>query len=419
MGLFKSKLTRTVSLLSSVAFIIMGFVLSGIISQHIATDAINAKIEAINFALDIAVESSQIQNELAKEQETASDQLLLTHLNASLNVSGASDFIVWENQGKEVLRKIPATSFMPTAPTAEFSDAGFERILAHSIIQDAGQTGSKSLKIDAMVAVPTSEKRFFITVLFPFQEVQKHQTMLNRNIAAAIGGGLFLLYILLLRVLTDTSRTLIQQKDALGVKNRELEDAYARLNTSFHSTVHALADAVDARDPYTAGHVDRVMTYSAAMGKALGLQADEQQQLVLAAQLHDIGKIGISDAILLKPGKLTLDEYEIIKSHPAIGVGILKNVPDLASILPGVLHHHERYDGKGYPYGLENGKIPVIAKIIAVADSYDAMTTNRPYRLAMSHEDAVKELGKNRNVQYDPDIVDTFLRILHENREVL
>ena len=144
----------------------------------------------------------------------------------------------------------------------------------------------------------------------------------------------------------------------------------------------------------------------------MGLSEKALADLTLASQLHDIGKIGIPDAVLLKPDRLTVDEYDIIKKHPAIGVGILKNVPDLQPILLGVLHHHERHDGKGYPEGLDDGQILDMAKIIAVADSYDAMTTNRPYRSAMSHEQAINELELNRNKQFDPAVVDAFLRTL-------
>ena len=412
MGIFKSELIRIVSILSSVAFVVMGFILSAFISRHIATDAINGKIDTTNAALDIAVESCQLQYSLEHEKGFPPANLMLTHLNASLNASGASDYKVWDEHGNQISQKLTGSSFSFQMPAGEVSDGASKRTLSHSIVAADGDAAQKSLRIDALVYYPKSGQTLLVTVLFPYQEIQMHQAMLNRDIAMTIGGGLFFLYILLLRVLTNTSRTLISQKDDLDVKNRELVTAYDRLNATFHATVHALADAVDARDPYTSGHAGRVMTYSSAIGNEMGLSEKALAELILAAQLHDIGKIGIPDALLLKPGKLTVDEYDIIKKHPAIGVGILKNVPDLQPILPGVLYHHERHDGKGYPDGLDDGKIPDTAKIIAVADSYDAMTTNRPYRVAMSHEQAISELELNRNTQFDPSVVDAFLRTL-------
>ena len=412
MGIFKSELIRKVSILSSVAFVAMGFILSVFISRHIVMDAINGKIDTVNFALDIAVESCRLQYDFDHGKGSSPANLMMTHLNASLNASGASDYKVWDEQGNQISQKLTGSSFSFQMPAGEVSDVTSKRTLSHSIVAADGDTAQKSLRIDALVYYPNSDQTLLVTVLFPYQEIQMHQNTLNINIAMAIGGGLFLLYILLLRILTSTSQTLIRQKDDLDVKNRELVTAYDRLNATFHATVQALADAVDARDPYTSGHAGRVMTYSSAIGREMGLSEKALAELILAAQLHDIGKIGIPDAVLLKPDKLTVDEYDIIKKHSTIGVGILKNVPDLQPILPGVLYHHERHDGKGYPEGLDDAQILDMAKIIAVADSYDAMTTNRPYRSAMSHEQAINELDQNRNTQFDPSVVDAFLRTL-------
>ena len=410
MKILKSELILKVSILSMVAFIIMGFVLSETISRHVANDAVNGKVETIIFAIDSAVAYSKNQNNHEKDKDAKGEIQLLPYLQASLMMSGATDFIIWDGQGNEVIRRMPASTFSYTGPNMTYSNKTPGSIVSHTVLPENSQNGNKVLRIDAIAFAASSDETYFVSTLFPYSDIQMHQKMLNRNIAAAIGGGLFLLYLLLVRVLMKTSWTLIQQKGKLDVKNQELETAYKRLNVSFNATVHALADAVDARDPYTAGHVDRVKAYSLAIGKEIGYSGKALKNLVLAAQLHDIGKIGIPDAILLKPGKLSSEEYDVIKKHPAIGTSILKNVPDLQAILPGILHHHERYDGKGYPYQLDDGKIPEIAKIIAVADSYDAMTTNRPYRFAMTREEAREELIRNRCLQFDPDVVDAFIR---------
>lgn len=169
----------------------------------------------------------------------------------------------------------------------------------------------------------------------------------------------------------------------------------------------SLASTIDAKDEYTNGHSNRVSMYSIAIARAANCFSEkEMETLVHASLLHDIGKIGISDAIIRKPGRLSDEEYEAIQNHPLIGWNILKNV----SMLPGISWvarwHHERYDGRGYPDGISGDAIPVMVRIVSIADSYDAMTSNRSYRKAMSNDVAIKELLKARGTQFDPHLVD-------------
>ena len=192
---------------------------------------------------------------------------------------------------------------------------------------------------------------------------------------------------------------------ATAIENARL---YDRLKETFHSLVHALAETIEKRDPYTGGHTKRVMNYSLAIGKELGLSDIETENLKLAAILHDIGKIGIRDNILLKSVGLTDEEYAVIKMHTVYGKEVLNHIKNLKDIIPGVLYHHERYDGKGYPEGLKGDEIDIIARIIAVADVFDAMTTDRPYRKALSLGTAIEELEKNAGTQFDPEVVNAF-----------
>ncbi|HOO55291.1 MAG TPA: GAF domain-containing protein [bacterium] len=195
---------------------------------------------------------------------------------------------------------------------------------------------------------------------------------------------------------------------ASAIENARLFDS---LRDSYLNTIQALSMAIDAKDRYTHGHSQRVSEISMMIGREMGLKADSLELLEYAADLHDIGKIGISEVIIGKKTKLTVDEYEIIKTHPLVGETIIEPVPFLQDARPVIRHHHERYDGFGYPDGLKGQEIPLLARIIHIADAYDAMTSDRPYRRALSHEDAIEEVKKHSGTQFDPKVVQSFLRI--------
>ncbi len=198
---------------------------------------------------------------------------------------------------------------------------------------------------------------------------------------------------------------------AVAIENAKL---YNELKETFYEIVFALADTIEKRDPYTGGHTKRVMDYSIAIGKEMGLDKGEMERLKLTAILHDIGKIGIRDIVLLKEGKLTDEEYAIIKAHTIYGAEILQHVKKLDVILPGVKYHHEKFDGTGYPEKLKGKEIPLIARIIAVADTFDAMTTDRPYRKGLSFETALSELKSEAGKQFDPIVVASFIKVFEK-----
>ncbi|CAK9005996.1 Cyclic di-GMP phosphodiesterase TM_0186 [Durusdinium trenchii] len=174
--------------------------------------------------------------------------------------------------------------------------------------------------------------------------------------------------------------------------------------------VRAMVNAVDAKDPYTCGHSDRVALMSRQIAREMGLAPKTCEEIFLAGLLHDIGKIGVPDNVLLKPGRLTDEEYEQIKQHPVIGYKVLQHLDKISYVLPGVLHHHESVDGTGYPSGLAGDEIPLQARILAVADSFDAMTSDRPYRKGMPFEKAESIIRENAGKQWDADVVDAFFR---------
>lgn len=175
--------------------------------------------------------------------------------------------------------------------------------------------------------------------------------------------------------------------------------------------VGALVEAVEAKDPYTRGHSERVQAISVDLGRELGMAADELDSLSWAALLHDVGKVGVPDAVLCKPGRLTEDEYTFIKMHAERGCEILSHIRRLHHVLPAVRHHHERIDGQGYPAGLAGSAIPLAARVIAVADTYEAMTSSRAYRPGKPHEVAAAELVRVAGSQLDADVVAAFGRV--------
>ena len=197
-----------------------------------------------------------------------------------------------------------------------------------------------------------------------------------------------------------------------------LENArlYARLQRTFVETVTAFADAVERRDPYTGGHLHRVVAYSLLLGHELALADAELERLRLGATLHDIGKIGIPDGVLLKPGPLDPPEAEIMRRHTVDGAAIVARIESLRPLVPIVRSHHERLDGNGYPDGLTAERIPLPARIVAVADTFDAMTTSRPYRRALVAETAAAEIRRVTGSHLCPDVVGAFNRLYDSGR---
>lgn len=197
----------------------------------------------------------------------------------------------------------------------------------------------------------------------------------------------------------------------------ELITQQKRIKTLYVQTVLALSEAVDAKDRYTSGHSKRVAEYARMIAARMGKSKEEQEDIYYAGLLHDIGKIRIPDEIINKPGKLTDEEYDIIKIHPVAGYNILKGISDDGYISSSAKHHHERYDGKGYPSGLAGNDIPESARILGVAESYDAMASNRSYRKALPQEVVRSEIEKGKNTQFDPVVADIMLNMIDEDKE--
>lgn len=198
----------------------------------------------------------------------------------------------------------------------------------------------------------------------------------------------------------------------LEEKMAELIELNAKLKELFLNTVKALSSAIDAKDPYTMGHSSQVQRHVIAIANEMNFPPDEKNLMGIIGLLHDIGKIGIKDGVLSKPGVLEQDEWEQIKKHPSIGSEIIKHIDMFDDVSEIILYHHERYDGKGYPYGLKGKQIPLKSRILSVADAFDAMVSKRPYRDSMPREKAIMEIQSGSGSQFDPDVVASFLRVL-------
>ncbi len=215
-----------------------------------------------------------------------------------------------------------------------------------------------------------------------------------------------------LLLLIESGLKSVDQMHIISKINQELQEKNEELEKAYLDTIEILRYTVEAKDPYTSGHSDRVADYSVLIGTKMGLDEDSLHTLKIGGLFHDIGKIGIPDSILLKETKLDTEEYSQIKNHPSIGVHILGDAKIFKDIIPIVKHHHERYDGKGYPSQLAGEDIPILARIAAMSDAFDAMTSKRTYRDAMPLKVVISEIEKNSGTQFDPKVAEVFLDIL-------
>ena len=220
-------------------------------------------------------------------------------------------------------------------------------------------------------------------------------------------------------LLIESALKSVEQVKTIRKINLELHESNQKLQEAYMGTVESLRLAVDAKDTYTKGHSDRVAYYSRMIAKEMGFDENEQERIYIGGLFHDIGKIGVPDSILQKPDKLTDEEYSEIKNHPLIGAQIISAATIFEDILPIVKHHHERFDGRGYPSKLSGKDIPIYARIAAIADAFDAMTSDRQYRKGLSFEQAINEIIKNYDIQFDGEIARKFVDIIQKQRETV
>ncbi len=414
----KYSLVKIFTFYSFITFLLTGIILSIIISDHIKDSNFKNLIETTQSSIDIITENILDESDFKSIITGAKKTNVEDNLNKIMSIYMPRS-IMLVNKGNEVI----LSSQLPNETSKSIDFNMINKISNHnkayyiSDIYDIRSNNNNNLSIKVSVFdiyLPVKYNNNYVGVLIlqiPELVINSHVYMLLKAIVATISGGLLILFLLLTRIISTVSKTLEKQNVEFIKHKDEIEKAYKKLDESYRSTVYALSTAVDARDSYTSGHSQRVAIVSILIGKTLELSEEELMKLEYAALFHDVGKIGIPDSILLKDGKLTENEYEIIKIHPEMGVNILSSIDFLADVLPIIKHHHENFIGNGYPDQLKGEDIPLGARIIAIADTYDAMTSNRPYRKKISHDAAVEEIVRCKGYQFDNTIVVAFLEI--------
>lgn len=408
----KISLFKRFTVYSLIAFIITGTVLGLFISNHIKNDKIQNVKDITLLTLDTLIKPEFTPNEFEGPLSQSKVDSLNQKFDRIMKSNNIIGIKIWNKKGNILYSDNQNQIGKSLVINEDMKDAlnNTLKLRISKPDEDVNTTYNEVIKIYAPIVFNGTVSGVF-EVYVPYEEVKQHILMLNRTIILVMFFGLFILYLLLIKIIYNASNTLVLQNESLLIKQRELEESYLKLNSTYKNTVVTLSNAVDARDPYTAGHSARVTKISLEIGRNLGLSKQQLETLELAALFHDIGKLGVPDNVLLKPGKLTDSEFEKIKEHPTIGVNILKNIDFLSATLQVILHHHEKFAGGGYPKGIKGSDIPLESRIIAVADTYDAMTSDRPYRKGLSHNESIAEIQKYKGLQFDADVVDAFLKI--------
>jgi len=408
----KYSLVKTFTLYSLFTFLLIGVVLSFVISNHIKKDYRQNLYGVAQIAVDSITESILKESDFNNTIDDAKRIPLEENINKSMSLYMLRSYTIFNNHKKVIL-----TNWQSAGALTSNDLSGIDIVLQGTESYYISQAYTIKDTINTRVFnlyVPIKYQENVVGVLMlqiPEVVIKSHVDMLLKEIVLTMSGGLLVLFLLLIRILYSASKMLRKQNSELIYQKTEIEAAYKKLSDSYRNTISALSNAVDARDSYTAGHSERVTKISLLIGKKLNLPEGEMKKLEYAALFHDIGKIGIPDNILLKNGRLTEEEYAVIQKHPDMGGNILKSIDFLDDILPIIKHHHESYNGTGYPDKINGKKIPLSSRIIAVADTYDAMTSDRPYRKKLQHEVAVEEILRNKQVQFDAEIVDAFITI--------
>ncbi|HEV2711519.1 MAG TPA: HD-GYP domain-containing protein, partial [Gaiellaceae bacterium] len=330
----------------------------------------------------------------------------------SVKVWRADGVLAWTNVAPERIgKRFPATHHIEEVVETGTAEAELERLGEAEDEAEAGLGVERAIEIYA----PIRAGRRVVGVYEIYADA--------RSINASIARGKRVIWMttvaifavvwaLLLVLVRGASTTLTRQTDKLRARSKQLMESYARLRENSLEAIESLNATVEAKDPYTAGHSLRVQELAVAIGTELGLTGERLDSLRLAGLFHDIGKLAVPDAVLTKPARLTPEEFALIQQHSEAGARIVGKLGPLREAVPTIRHHHERWDGRGYPDGLAGADIPLEAAIVGLADAWDAMTTDRPYQAALSTQAAIDEIRAGRGTQFAPEVVDAFLATL-------
>jgi len=339
-------------------------------------------------------------NTYATGQEMTDNQLVKTFVDEGSRLVATSEFSA--HQGKKSIRMLGTYSPVPSLQWA---------VIAQKTQADAYQSITEMQKKADEAALSAIGLSLAFGLFAARKLSTPLQTLTESSRAIARGDFSQRVHVASRTEIGELAETFNHMTADLERFVFDLKRAAEENRTLFLSSIQMLAGAVDEKDPYTRGHSDRVTRYSVLIAKELELPEEEVEKIRISAQLHDVGKIGIEDRILKKPGALTPEEYEIMKTHTTKGAAILRPVEMLKEMIPGIELHHESLDGRGYPHGLKGEEIPLIPRIIMVADCFDAMTTNRPYQAAMDPEYVVRIITSLTNSKFDPRVVNALTAV--------
>ena len=321
--------------------------------------------------------------------------------------------LAWTNLAPERIgRRFPVQGHLAEALEGA-AEAEFESFAEASAEQEAeASLGEHLLEVYAPVTGPGGEVAGAYEIYADSSALEASIASRSRLVWGVTAGVFLAIWVALVLLVREASRRMRAQTAKLRTRSRELLESYRQLEQSSLEAIESLNATVEAKDPYTAGHSKRVQRVAVAVAVELGFAGERLEAIRLASLLHDIGKLAVPDAVLTKPAALTPSEFELIKRHSEEGARIVGKLARLQTALPIIRHHHERWDGTGYPAALAGGEIPPEALVVGLADAWDAMTTDRPYHRALTLEEATREVREGRGRQFAPEVVDAFLTVL-------
>jgi HD-GYP domain-containing protein (c-di-GMP phosphodiesterase class II) len=398
---------------SLVSFLLLGLALAFFLGRSVENTALDAAGQTAYDTLHGPLVSSLHPNDLRSPMTGARYAEFNRFIMRSIKSDRTLRVKIWSATGRVVIysddRGIVGKTF---SVSRELSEAlhgklvsGVSSLNGAENQNDRDLGGSRLLEVYIPISFARGGPAAGVFEIYQtYAPVQNSIDSVRRMVYAMVAGGLVVLYLLLFGLVQRASSTIITQQLQLRQHTDKLEQSYRQ-------TIASLAAAVESRDAPTEFHSQRVTEMAVALGRWLKLSEEDLRDLEKGALLHDVGKIGISDLILLKPGRLTYYERTQMMRHPEIGYRMLKDVSFLEHALPLVLHHHERWDGTGYPHGLRGEDIPCSARLFAVIDAYDAITSDRPYRLGAAHDVAIEELQREAGTHFDPEMVTAFIEM--------
>jgi len=384
------RFTATSALIAVGLAVSLSVVTVRVIRAFAIQDEAHVAAELVLRTFSPQLQPGDLEQTLPAPRKVLLDSLFLAH--------GVSDKILrvrlWRSDGYLLYTNTPGSDRFASVGADLSTPAGYRQF----VIARQGLEGEQQGQARVFVPVTADGGRTLgaFEIFYDLTLLRERLAYINRIIWTAVPAGLFVLYASVFVLMRRTSRLLLQQQ--------------ADLVTAHLGTYRALAGAIDAKDSYTGDHSLEVSRLAEAVGDALGMDEQALEELRIAARLHDLGKIAVPDAILMKRGSLTDEEFAIVRRHADAGYAILRDAPLSERVKLAVRHNHERWDGAGYPSGLPTQAIPLFSRILAVVDAYEAMTSDRPYRRALPQAEAVMRLRAGAGTQFDPELVDLFLR---------